>query len=137
MKNPPFCGVKLHLEKRIFAHKTYYLMETKSKVTLNHTLNLHKINGIDSIMYLKGDINYTDVVYLGGKKNTIAHTLKRFEKASQFQHWLRIHRAYLVNPNYVMTVCFLDSTLQLKSGEILPISRRKLLSLKGNKSLKS
>ncbi len=109
-------------------------MKTHTNTLIDNKISIHTIKSAESIMYLKGDVNYTDIVYLGGKKNTIAHTLKRFEESSLFQDWLRIHRAYLVNPDYVTTVCYIDSTLQLKSGEILPISRRKLLNLREKKS---
>ena len=94
------------------------------------TINKQIINGIESIVYLQGDINYTNLIYLNGKKKTMSCTLKRFEESSAFKSWFRIHRAYLVNPKFVTTICVLDSTIELDGGVKLPISRRRLLSFK-------
>jgi DNA-binding LytR/AlgR family response regulator len=93
-------------------------------------INAQIISSIESIVYLQGDINYTNLIYLNGKKKTMPRTLKRFEESSEFKSWFRIHRAYLVNPKFVTTVCLIDSTLELKSGLKLPISRRRLLNFK-------
>ena len=93
-------------------------------------INNQTINSIESIVYLQGDINYTNLIYINGKKKTMSRTLKRFEESSVFKSWFRIHRAYLVNPKFVTTVCVLDSTIELNSGVKLPISRRRLLSFK-------
>lgn len=95
---------------------------------MNEPQIILKIQSFDSIMFLKGEINYTTLNYRDGKKRMIAHTLKRFEEASLFSHWQRIHRSYLVNPSFIESIDIQDSMICLKTGERLPISRRRFLS---------
>ena len=111
----------------------FHKVAHKTKMNNSNTpeaINDQIISGIESIVYLQGDINYTNLIYLNGKKKTMSRTLKRFEELSPFKSWFRIHRAYLVNPKFVTTVCVLDSTVVLDGGLKLPISRRRLLGFK-------
>jgi two-component system, LytTR family, response regulator len=85
---------------------------------------------IDSIMYLKGDMNYTYIFYENGKKKTMSQTLKRFEESTAFQDWYRVHRAYLVNPKFIASVSLVESFVELCTGTTIPISRRNLVKFK-------
>jgi two-component system, LytTR family, response regulator len=93
-------------------------------------INNQLIHSVDSIIYLQGDLNYTYLFYESGKKQTIPKTLKRFEESPDFQDWFRVHRAYLVNPKFIATVSLLESFVELSTGLILPISRRRLVKFK-------
>jgi DNA-binding LytR/AlgR family response regulator len=94
---------------------------------MNEPQIILKIKSFDSIMFLKGDTNYTTLNYRDGKTKMIAHTLKRFEETAFLSHWQRIHRSYLVNPKFIESVDVRYSMIYLKTGLQLPIARRRLL----------
>lgn len=105
-------------------------MESINGISTRKIESIQKIKEVDSIQYLKGDINYTSLIYRNGHRKMIAHTLKRFEESNIFEGFLRVHRAYLVNPKFIVSVSLKDYSLELVSGVKLPISRRKLLNFK-------
>ncbi len=77
---------------------------------------------VEQILYLRGDLNYTMIYLTNGKRILSAYTLKLFDVYFADQEFLRIHRAYLVNPQHVVSyrgpVCLSDGT------QILPARRR-------------
>ncbi len=77
---------------------------------------------IEQILYLRGDLNYTIIYLTNGKRILLAYTLKVFDAYFADQPFVRIHRAYLVNPQHVVSyqgpVCLSDGT------QILPARRR-------------
>jgi DNA-binding LytR/AlgR family response regulator len=105
-------------------------METFSMENQKTINCIQNIKGIESIQFLRGNTNYTSLIYQNGREKMIAHTLKRFEESSIFEGWCRIHRAYLVNPKYIKSISYKELSLALESGIKLPISRRKLLNFK-------
>lgn len=105
-------------------------MESLNSLPNRKIMSIQKIHGVESIQYLKAEINYTSLVYRNGNQKMIAHTLKRFEESIIFKDFLRVHRAYLVNPKFIGTVSLKEYSLELVSGVKLPISRRKSLNFK-------
>jgi len=68
--------------------------------------------------------NYTRF-YIKDKKNIIAsRTLKEYEDLLAEQQFLRVHRAHLVNIQYV-NACTRDHELKMSDGSSVPVSRRK------------
>jgi len=68
--------------------------------------------------------NYTRL-YIKDKKNIIAsRTLKEYEDLLSEQQFLRVHRAHLVNIQYV-NACTRDHELKMIDGSSVPVSRRK------------
>jgi DNA-binding LytR/AlgR family response regulator len=120
---PAFAGCESELEFENLLHQNLTIL---MKIPINH----QHIKPIDSIIYLQGDLNYTYLFYENGKKKAIAKTLKRFEESPDFQDWFRVHRSYLVNPKFITSVRLFDSSIELNTGIILPISRRRLVKFK-------
>jgi DNA-binding LytR/AlgR family response regulator len=120
---PAFAGCECELE---FENLLQENLTISMKISINH----QHIKPIDSIIYLQGDLNYTYLFYENGKKKAIAKTLKRFEESPDFQDWFRVHRAYLVNPKFITSVSLIESFVELSTGLVLPISRRRLVKLK-------
>jgi two-component system LytT family response regulator len=75
------------------------------------------------ITYLEADKNYTVVHYQDGTKDMHGYTFKVFEDKLDTPNFRRIHRKYLVNFKYVKHR--LESSVMMKSGVELPVSRRK------------
>ena len=81
---------------------------------------------VNSILYCEAESNYTKVVFLDGKKITLAKTLKLVEEILPKDIFKRIHRGYLVNINYVKRFNKTnDYFVELTNGESLPVSVRK------------
>jgi two-component system, LytTR family, response regulator len=97
------------------------------------TIVLNQKNKIDTvyakdIVWLEGDINYTIVHLLNGKKHYVAKTLKDFEEmlCDGGSGFMRIHKVSIVNTIYIEKIIQGKTTiLQMRTGEKLEISRRK------------
>ena len=80
---------------------------------------------ISYIMLLKGKANYTIFVLNDGREKVVAHTLKYFEEFLQTHGFQRVHRASMINPNYVKSYNELTSIVTMKNQMSVQISRRK------------
>lgn len=97
----------------------------------------------DEITYLEADINYTIFHLKNGKKMVSSFTLKKYETDTQLNGFLRVHKSYLLNPNFIKNFNQVGkkATVQLTNGKVLAVSRRKLTMVKNqlqfdqNKSL--
>lgn len=80
----------------------------------------YKIVSLQDVIYLKADNNTTDILLHNGKTVTAFKTLKHFENTLPF-YFLRIHKSYIVNINYVSRIYFSKSICYLNYDEILPL----------------
>lgn len=101
---------------------------------LNETITVHS-SGIDieiplhEVLYFKADMKYIAVV-TQKKEFLINDTLLNLEE--KYYNFVKIHRAYLVNPSYVFRFYKKDSGLflTLKGHEThLPVSRRQKMEI--------
>lgn len=82
----------------------------------------------DEITYLEADINYTIFHLKNGKKKVSSFTLKKYQDDIRLAGFLRVHKSYLLNPNFIKNFNKIGKkgTIQLTTGTILKVSRRKL-----------
>ncbi len=81
---------------------------------------------ISTIVYCKADSNYCQIICLGDKKITLSKTLKYIEELLPKSIFVRIHKSYLVNLNYVSRFNKTNElNLELVNGDKLPVSVRK------------
>ncbi|MEO8116115.1 MAG: LytTR family DNA-binding domain-containing protein [Bacteroidota bacterium] len=89
------------------------------------------------ILYCEGENNYTQFIFSKHKPVMISKTLGEFEDLLEEYGFLRIHKSYLVNKNFVTSVNR-DGDVIMADGKALPISRRRkdgiMNSLKGVKT---
>lgn len=76
----------------------------------------------DSIIYLKSDSNYTYVYFTDGKSQLYSKTLKILNSFLPEEHFVRIHKSYVVNKRYISNITNLGLTIE--NNVSLPISRR-------------
>jgi len=90
-----------------------------------HTKYGIEIISLDQIIYCHADSNYSVVTSADDRKIMITKSLSAVEK--QFDSsFVRIHRSYTVNLNYIKRFCTVDGyQVELTTGEKLPVSRRK------------
>ncbi len=58
---------------------------------------------MNNILYCKADDNYTQIFLVDGHKKLVSKTLKYFEGILNEYGFVRIHKSYLVNVNFVKT----------------------------------
>lgn len=75
------------------------------------------------IIRIEADENYSIIHLQGGKKITLAKTLKQFQSMLDPQFFLRPCRSHLINKRFLKNIS--ESQVTLKNGVKLPISRRR------------
>lgn len=80
---------------------------------------------ISYIMLLKGKANYTIFILSDGREKVVAHTLKYFENFLQTYGFQRVHRASMINPNYVKSYNEQSNIITMDNQMSVQISRRK------------
>ncbi|WP_229208835.1 LytR/AlgR family response regulator transcription factor [Dyadobacter luticola] len=79
----------------------------------------------DVITFLEGEGNYTFIYTNTGKKYLVSKTLKSL--AEQLNpNFIRVHKSYLVNADYVVARLEDDRMLKLSCGKEVMVSRRKI-----------
>lgn len=78
------------------------------------------------VMFLSGDINYTEIHLIGGKKMVSSSTLLRHQEL--LDDFIRVSKKYLVNPKYISGYELHGKSmhLEMKNGNHLAVSRRKM-----------
>ena len=109
--------------------KTYQQKGNNTLLILNHKTSSKVL--VKSVILIKGDINYTKFYLEGGKEKTVAHSIKFFENHLETHGFLRVHRAFMINPNYIKAYNSEQEVLTMTNGQIANISRRRKYTLKG------
>lgn len=101
--------------------KTYGVTGSDTLLILNRKTSAKVF--IDEIVFLKGDVNYTYVYLAGGKMKAVSRCIKYFEDYLENLGFIRVHRAYIVNPQYIQKKE--KDWLMMTNGEVVSVSRRK------------
>jgi DNA-binding LytR/AlgR family response regulator len=107
--------------------KTYEQKGDNSLLIINHK-TLKKVL-VNNVVLLKGDVNYTTFHLLHGKEKMVARSIKFFEKFLETHGFLRVHRSFMVNPNYIQEYNQERESLTMKNGQEAIISRRRKYTL--------
>lgn len=78
---------------------------------------------------LRGEMNYTVFCLKNCKKIMIAHTLKYFEGMLQEYGFLRVHRSFLVNPQYILHYDKVGQKIEMDYHLSAQVSRRRAKKL--------
>lgn len=90
------------------------------------TQNGYELLKLNSIVYCKSESNYCRVICIDGRTFLISKTLKYVEELINNELFIRIHKSYLVNLNYVVKFDKGDELkVTITNGEQLPVSIRK------------
>ncbi|MBU3659525.1 MAG: response regulator transcription factor [Flavobacteriales bacterium] len=81
---------------------------------------------VDSILYVKSEKNYIDIVCLN-KKHSIRNSLDWFLEKVSNSDFMRIHRSYIINTNQIQK---LSSSAVFIKDFTIPISRKYISSLR-------
>lgn len=88
-----------------------------------------KLPSPQDILFLRGDINYTEFHLVNGKKVVSSTTLLRHQE--KLDGFLRVSRKYLVNPKYITEIENRQGVRQvlMLNGERIAVARRRKGSL--------
>jgi two-component system LytT family response regulator len=86
---------------------------------------------VEDIVYLKADSNYTLFYLQTGQVFIASKTLKQTHLEHQFSLFLRVHKSYLLNPDFIDSISKESNkiTIILKNGTKINVSRRKAIAL--------
>ena len=85
----------------------------------------------NSIIMLEGLANYTLIHLQNGTKKLYARTLRHFEALLSEEHFLRVHRGFLVNTSFIIHYNKEENILNLENNLQVSISRRKRGCMEG------
>jgi two-component system, LytTR family, response regulator len=90
--------------------------------------NGYEIIKLSSIVYFKAEGSYTMLHFSGGKQLLVSKNLKHFENMlSGMNNYLRAHRSYLVNIDYVKKITYKNGgELVMEDNSELPVSAEKV-----------
>lgn len=122
-----------HIEKRNTpddpaADVTQLLGFLKKEGILKNKLAVPTADGMEfveitSIVYCESQDTYTKIFTIDGRSIMVSRSLKDLEKALEKFMFIRVHRSYLVNPNYVEKYSRNDGGfLILANDERIPVS---------------
>ncbi len=77
---------------------------------------------LKDIVYIEAQGNYLTIVTLNGTNQTLS-TLKAMEEILHNSSFFRIHRAFIVNTDYIQSLN--GNIVQLSNGKIIPIASNK------------
>lgn len=85
----------------------------------------------NEIVYLEADQNYSILYFNNGRKSLSAFTLKYYHNKAEINHFLRINRSFLLNPNYIKSIYKVGTITFIKmcNGKEIQVSRRKRIIL--------
>lgn len=76
------------------------------------------------IVFIAAQKNYSDVHLANGQKHTISRTLNVFEMSLEKAGFLRIHRGFLINIEYVQSLSKTDGGgVVMNSGDFIPMGK--------------
>lgn len=108
--------------------KTYLQKGNINLLILNHRTSCKVF--INRVILIKANVNYSTFYMDGGREKRVAHSMKFFEPYLITQGFLRVHRAFMINPNYVKTYNPGAEVLTMSNGQIATIARRRRSILK-------
>lgn len=75
------------------------------------------------IIYVEASDNYSKLILTSGNNIIISRTLKDVQEVLEERHFLRVHRQYIINLNYLKQFNRNDSILTMNNGVTIPIAR--------------
>ena len=78
---------------------------------------------LNEIVFSEASNNYSRLVLTDGRIFIISKTLKDVQEVLEEEHFLRVHRQYIINLNHVKQFNRNDGILTMTNGENIPVAR--------------
>lgn len=93
---------------------------TKIAIPGSHGVSFIDLN---EIVYSEASNNYSKLVLTDGRNFLISKTLKDVQEVLEEEHFLRVHRQYIINLNHVKHFNRNEGLLTMSNGEHIPVAR--------------
>ena len=93
---------------------------TKIAIPAQHGVTFIDLN---EIVYSEASNNYSKLVLTDGRHFLISKTLKDVQEVLEEEHFLRVHRQYIINLNHVKQFNRNEGILTMTNGENIPVAR--------------
>jgi two-component system LytT family response regulator len=78
---------------------------------------------LNEIVYAEASNNYSKIILTDGRPFVVSKTLKDVQEVLEEEHFLRVHRQYIINLNHVKSLNRNDGILTMDNGDHIPIAR--------------
>ena len=78
---------------------------------------------LNDIIYSEASNNYSKLILADGKQFLISKTLKDVQEVLEEEHFLRVHRQFIINLNHVKQFNRNEGILTMVNGDHIPIAR--------------
>jgi two-component system LytT family response regulator len=78
---------------------------------------------LNEIVFAEASNNYSKLVLSDGRNFLISKTLKDVQEVLEEEHFLRVHRQYIINLNHVKQFNRNEGLLTMSTGEHIPVGR--------------
>ncbi|HEV7332154.1 MAG TPA: LytTR family DNA-binding domain-containing protein [Flavisolibacter sp.] len=78
---------------------------------------------LNDIVYAEASNNYSKIILSDGRNFLISKTLKDVQEVLEEEHFLRVHRQYIINLNHVKQLNRNEGVLTMDNGDPIPIAR--------------
>jgi two-component system LytT family response regulator len=78
---------------------------------------------LNEIVYAEASNNYSKIVLTDGRPFVVSKTLKDVQEVLEEEHFLRVHRQYIINLNHVKQLNRNEGILTMNNGDHIPIAR--------------
>lgn len=78
---------------------------------------------LNDIIYSEASNNYSKLILADGSRYLISKTLKDVQEVLEEEHFLRVHRQYIINLNHVKQFNRNEGVLTMDNGDHIPIAR--------------
>ncbi len=78
---------------------------------------------LNEIVYSEASNNYSKIILTEGRKFLISKTLKDVQEVLEEEHFLRVHRQYVINLNHVKQLNRNEGIIIMDNGDHIPIAR--------------
>jgi Response regulator of the LytR/AlgR family len=78
---------------------------------------------LDEIVYSEASNNYSKLILTDGRQFVISKTLKDVQEVLKDEHFLRVHRQYIINLNHVKQFSRNEGILTMDNGVHIPVAR--------------
>lgn len=106
---------------KIFLKAAIQIYENSNKNIIIASKSQNKVINVDTIVYIES-LNKKIILHMINKKENIQCMLKDIGEKLEKNGFIRCHKSYIVNLNYVQT--FNKSECKLQNGDIIPIGRK-------------
>jgi two-component system, LytTR family, response regulator len=89
-----------------------------------NVMNKKTKTDIGSVVYFQASESYSLLICADGQVIMKSRPMKKYEPDLNANGWCKIHKSYIVNPNFVLSISEDRKNICLQNGIILPISRR-------------